>query len=219
MRVFRIHLTSWTASFRYPNLISGFQPTLPVPPLSTLHGLVSAAMGVYYAPEKPEIGFVFQSGGKAVDLETIYQMENSLRNITSNVIRREFLFDNNIWIYTKNERIVHSFHQPYFQLLLGRSGDLASVYEIVEIEVEERQRLTKLKGTIVPFGKYALPAALNALPVCFTNTIPRQNIGTKPYYVLETNYKHTQPISACGFLDYSNPFFKKEGGIEIYWQE
>jgi len=219
MKVFRIHLTSWTASFRYPNLISGFQPTLPVPPLSTLYGLISAAMGVYYSPETPEIGFCFQSGGKAVDLETIYQMEKSLTNIKSNVIRREFLLDNQLWIYTQNEQIATVFQQPYFQLLLGRSGDLASVEEIAEIEVETRQQLTKLKGTIVPFGKYVLAAQINALPVYFTNTIPRRNVGTKPYYILESNYKHTQSISASGFLDYSNPFFEKEGGIEIYWQE
>jgi len=36
MKVFRIDITSWTASFRYPNLISGVQPTLEVPPLSTI---------------------------------------------------------------------------------------------------------------------------------------------------------------------------------------
>ena len=219
MRVFRIYLTSWTASFRHPNLISGFQPTLPVPPLSSIHGLISAAMGSYYASEKPEIGFVFQTAGKAVDLETIYQMENSLRNITSNVIRREFLFDNHLWIYTQNRQIAEAFQKPFFQLLLGRSGDLATVNDISEIETEQQFELFKLKGTIVPFGKYMLAAAINALPVNFTNTIPRRNIGTKPYYLLDSNYKQTQRISANGFVDRTNRFFEKENGVEIYWQE
>jgi len=219
MKVYRIYLTSWTASFRFPNLISGFQPTLPVPPLSTIHGLISAAMGSLYAPEKPEVGFVFFSSGKAVDLETIYQMENSLKNITSNVIRREFLFDNHLWLYTQNKNIAEAFTKPYFQLLIGRSGDLATVEEIVEIDVEDRQQLCKLKGTIVPFGKYVLAAAINALPMSFTDTIPRRNIGTKPYYLLESKYKQTQPLIAHGFLDRTNCFFEKENGIEVYWQE
>lgn len=219
MKVYRIYISSWTASFRYPNLISGFQPTLPVPPLSTIHGLISAAFGTYYAPQQPEIGFVFQAGGKAVDLETIYQMRNSLRDITSNVIRREFLFDNHLWIYTQNRQIAKAFQKPFFQLLLGRSGDLATVNEVAEIEAEQRLELFKLKGTIVPFGKYMLAAAINALPVYFTNTIPRRNIGTKPYYLLESNYKQTQSISANGFIDRTNRFFEKEDGIEIYWQE
>ena len=221
MKAYRIYLTSWTASFRYPNLISGFQPSLPVPPLSTIHGLISAAMGSYYAPEKPEIGFVFQTIGKAVDLETIYQMENSLRNITSNVIRREFLFDNHLWIYTRNRQIAEAFKRPFFQLLLGRSGDLATVNEVAEIEAEERLELFKLKGTIVPFGKYVLAAAIQALPMNFSNTIPRRNLGTKPYYLLESKYRQVQnqPISANGFIDRSNRFFEKENGVEIYWQE
>ena len=219
MKVYRIHLSSWTSSFRFPNMISGFQPTLPVPPLSTLHGLISAAMGSYYAPDKPEIAFVFQTGGKAVDLEMIYQMNNTLKNIKSNVVKREFLFDNNLWVYTKNSNIVKAFERPFFSLLLGRSGDLASINNIEEIEVEEKQQLTKLKGTIVPFGKYMLAAAINALPVNFTDSIPRRNIGTKPYYLLESNYKQTQPISANGFIDYSNIYFEKQDGIEIYWQE
>ncbi len=219
MKVFRIYITSWTASFRFPNLISGFQPTLPVPPLSTIFGLVSAARGEYYVPQEDKIGFVFQTGGKAVDLETIYQMQNSLKNIKSNVIRREFLFDNHLWIYTQDKRIADAFNNPYFQLLLGRSGDLASVNEVVEIEVESTIKLTKLKGTIIPFGKYMLAAAINALPVYFTNSIPRRNIGTKPYYLLESNYRQTQDMDAAGCIDFSNDFFNKEKGIEIYWQE
>ena len=219
MKVYRIHLSSWTSSFRFPNMISGFQPTLPVPPLSTLHGLISAAMGTYYAPQKPEIGFVFQTCGKAVDLETIYQMNDTLKNIKSNVVKREFLFDNNLWVYTQNSNIVKAFERPFFSLLLGRSGDLASLNNIEEIEVKEKQQLTKLKGTIVPFGKYILAAAINALPVNFTDSIPRRNIGTKPYYLLESDYKQTQAISANGFVDYSNIYFEKEDGIEIYWQE
>ena len=48
MNVYRIYITGWTASFRYPNMISGFQATLPVPPLSTIIGMSSAAKGSYY---------------------------------------------------------------------------------------------------------------------------------------------------------------------------
>ncbi|MDZ7336749.1 MAG: type I-B CRISPR-associated protein Cas5b [candidate division KSB1 bacterium] len=221
MKVFRIYLTSWTASFRYPNLISGFQPTLPVPPLSTVHGLISAALGRYYAPEKPEIGFVFQTSGKAVDLETIYQIKISSDEVIPNVVRREFLFDNHLWIYTQMRYIADAFQRPFFQLLLGRSGDLATVNDIAEIEVEPTTILTRLRGTIIPFGKYALAAAIQALPMNFSNTIPRRNIGTKPYYLLESRYRQakTQPILANGFIDYSNRFFEKQNGIEIYWQE
>ena len=212
MKVYRIYITSWTASFRYPNLMSGFQPTLPVPPLSTLYGLISAALGKYYAPEKPEIGYFFQSKAKTVDLETIYQMKNSLKGITSNVMRREFLYDNHLWLYTRNPDIVSAFQSPYFQLLLGRSGDLASVMDIQEPEVELRPNLKALKGTIIPFGKYEMAAPIHALPMYFSDTIPRRNIGTRPYYLLNAGYKQGTPINASGFYD-------TQLKTEIYWQE
>ena len=35
------------SSFRYPNILSGFQPTLPVPPISTVLGIINACAGTY----------------------------------------------------------------------------------------------------------------------------------------------------------------------------
>ena len=214
MKIHRIHISSWTASFRYPNLISGFQPTLPVPPISTIYGLISAATGKYYAPEKPEIGFVFKAASKEIDLETIYQMNDTVKNVKSNVVKREFLIDANLWLYTENPVIVEAFEKPYFQLLLGRSGDLATVNSICEIDVETRTQLSSLRGTIVPFGKYLLAAPIQALPMYFSNTIPRRNIGTRPFYLLDSNYKQSSPITASGIFD-PDP----ELNTEIYWQE
>ena len=52
MKVFKIDITAWTSSFKYPNLISGFQPTLEVPPISTVLGLINAAAGKYIKYDK-----------------------------------------------------------------------------------------------------------------------------------------------------------------------
>jgi len=212
MKVYRIYITAWTASFRYPNIISGFQPTLSVPPLSTIYGLISAAMGVPYVPHQIEIGYFFHSSQKFVDLETIYQLNGTLKNIKSNVIRREILFDNELLLYVKDKKIAEAFEKPYFQILLGRSSDLATVNEIKELTVDPVQELTNLRGTIVPFEKYELAAPLSALPIYFTDSIPRRNVGTKPYYLLDGNYKQGYAIRAPGFFDF-------EKNLEIYWQE
>ena len=75
MKLYTIDLTSWTASFRYPNLISGFQPTLEVPPISTVLGLINAAAGRYIPHQQLTLGYYFQFETKCVDLETIYQIE------------------------------------------------------------------------------------------------------------------------------------------------
>ena len=90
MKVLRIKVEGWTASFRYPGFISGFQPTLPVPPVSTIYGLISAARGEFTVPEDVSTGYVFDFESKAVDLETIYELSPGL-SAKSNVVKREFL--------------------------------------------------------------------------------------------------------------------------------
>lgn len=220
MKIYRIHLSSWTASFRYPNMITAYQPTLPVPPLSTINGIISAAMGHYFVATIEKIGFVFRSSGKAIDLETIYQTGRSLTGIKSNVIKREFLFDNDLFLYANSENIARAFRQPVFQLLLGRSGDLARVHSIVEFERSQLNKLKKIRGTIVPFQPYHLPAALQALPMHFTNDLPRRNFGNKAYSLLPFDYPEIAGagIAAAGFSD-EFMFDRKTIKWEVYWQE
>jgi CRISPR-associated protein Cas5t len=195
-------------------MISGFQPTLMVPPLSTMNGLISAAMGKYFAITTQRFGYVFYSSGKTVDLETIYQIGHS--GVKSNVIKREFLFDNHLWMYTDSQEIKNAFEKPVYPLLLGRSSDLASVKEITCIDREEKTELKHLQGTIVPFAKYPLPGTIQALPVCFSPDIPRQNIGTRPYCILEEKTKET--ISAKGIAD-KVITHGEQHEWDIYWQE
>jgi len=212
MRAYRIHISSWTASFRYPNMISGFQPTLPAPPFSTINGLISAAKGNYFYPETEKIGFVFQAGEKTIDLETIYQMGNALTQIKSNVIKREFFSDVELYLYTDSKTISDYFKNPEYPLLLGRSGDLASVRKIETIEIKEKNELSRLRGTVIPFKGNLIAGSIQALPKYFSNTIPRKNIGTQPYLILESNYKQDKIINALGFSDYDKKW-------DVYWQE
>ncbi len=218
MIIYRIHITSWTASFRYPNMISGFQPTLPVPPMSTINGLISAAMGNYFIVTKEKLGFVFSSKGKQTDLETIYQMGNAITGIKSNVVKREFLYDVDLILYTDSIEIKNAFENPFFPLLLGRSSDLATVRNISELLVKEMDTLQKIKGTIIPFVKYPLPSQIQALPIYFTNSFPRQNRGTKPYCLLPFNYQNNTKVKAKGIKD-KFILDNKEFEWDVYWQE
>ena len=212
MKVYRINISSWTASFRYPNLISGYQPTLPVPPLSTVIGLISAAKGCYFVPKSEKIGYVFLYKTKATDLETVYQMGyGKLKEIKSNVIKREILFETELFLYTDSEPIVEWIKKPKFPLLLGRSSDLASVDEIIEMEVLEKNFLDKLKGTIVPFKYGLIPGIIQALPKYFSDTIPRRNIGTEPYTVLDWKNGYVR-VKANGFYDEGKDW-------DVLWQE
>src|SRR5699024_4724676 len=111
MKVHRIDITAWTASFRYPNLISGVQPTLEAPPLSTVLGILNAASGQYLRHQQLEIGYYFEFLGKTFDLETIYMIRSNSKGqpsnkAKSNVIEREFMADVKLFLYLKDETIL-----------------------------------------------------------------------------------------------------------------
>jgi CRISPR-associated protein Cas5t len=214
MKAYRVSLTSWTASFRYPNLISGYQPSLVVPPLSTIYGLISAAAGDYVSARDAAVGYVFRFRAQTIELETIYQFNAKSSPLTtkSNVIRRQVLFDNSLWLYVTEPRIAEAFRNPHFQLLLGRSSDLASVDGVDEVELSEREELTALKGTAVPMGTVPLGVPIQALPISFTNEIPRKNLGTRPFFLLEYEYRQTEALPVKGYLD-------PELSHEVYWHD
>lgn len=184
MKVFRVHIRGWTASFRYPVFVTGFQPTLPVPPLSTIYGLISAAKGYLVTPADTAVGYVFKSSGKAVDLETIYELAETLK-AKSNVCRRELLFEPNLYLYFDDHAIAATFEKPYYPLLIGRSTELAMVEEIKEIELEERIGVP-LGGTVIPFPLEGIFGPLQALPTHFTDEIPRKAVGTRPFYMVDS---------------------------------
>lgn len=188
MDIYRIKITSWTASFRYPNVISGYQPSLDVPPLSTVLGLINACAGYYIEYTDLEIGYYFEYKAKGKDLETIYQVEFDKgapkKQVKPNVLNREFLYDCTLYVYTKDADIASLFKAPVYQIMLGRSGDLATVEEIKKADVDLVENAENIRGQIVPlFGNY-LPGTIQALPQYFTNTIPRENLGTEPYSVI-----------------------------------
>lgn len=188
MEVYKIDITSWTASFRYPNLISGIQPTLEVPPISTVLGLINAAAGRYIEHKNLKIGYYFEYEGETEDLETIYQISSKdmrpTNDAKSNIIYRKFLFNNFLRIYTPDSAIKNYLAEPHYQLLLGRMNDLATVTHISEkVTLVKNDYSFNLRGQLVPF-KFYLPGQIQALPKYFTDEFPRKNLGTEPFSVI-----------------------------------
>jgi CRISPR-associated protein Cas5t len=198
MKVARIYIRGWTASFRYPAFISGFQPTLPVPPLSTIYGLLSAAKGELITPSDTKVGFVFQSQGRAEDLETIYELHDTPLRANTNVVKRELLYEPELFLYVSDLSFVDCFRQPCYPLLLGRSTELAVVVKSELFELEERSNV-RVGGSIFPFNaESGVTGILQSLPTHFTNEIPRRAIGTRPFCLVETDFsgktKNKRPL-------------------------
>lgn len=174
----RVKLRAWTASFRFPTFQSGYQPTLPVPPPSTIQGVLSAAKGEpVYLTEIPYVGYVFRSEGLGVDLEKIY----ALGKVETDIMRREFHYGAELYLYLSDEWEEH-FKRPKYQLLLGRSSDVATVEEIKRVELEEKE--APLGGTVVPIG-IGLPGMVHSLVVEYDySSVPRRARLVKPFVVL-----------------------------------
>lgn len=189
MEIYRIIISSWTSSFRYPNIISGYQPTLLVPPISTVLGLFNACSGKYLTFDEIELGYYFDYEVKSKDLETIYQVKINnnkipVNQVKSNVINREFLYNCRLFLYLTDIQYLKLFEKPFFQLLLGRSNDLATVESMEQVSLQKIENANKIKGQIIPFAGNFLPGTIQALPKYFTNTIPRNNIGTEAYSII-----------------------------------
>lgn len=214
MKAYRIHLTSWTASFRYPNLISGFQPSLIVPPLSTVYGLISAAAGKYICAVDVDVGYLYRFESQLIDLETIYQFgaKSNRLSTKSNVIRRQILLDNSLWLYLTDTNMAEAFQKPHFQLLMGRSNDLATVEAVDAVELEILSSLKCLRGTTVPLKNIPLAAPIQALPISFSDTAPRKGIGVRPFFLLEYDFEQQETLPEQGFFD-------TELGHQIYWHD
>lgn len=181
MRAYRVELNGWTASFRHPQLISGTQPTLPVPPPSTIYGLVAAACGEWIDPAACPLAYVFKHAGRASDLETIYQFSNSA-SAMSNVVWREWLVEWRLWIYFEDLAWAQKFEHPVYPLLLGRQQELAYVSELHEVSLE--QRVTKLCGTAVPFPLSGASGMLLALPIVMSPESPRKPLGVRKWQLV-----------------------------------
>ncbi len=174
----RVKLKAWTASFRFPTFQSGYQPTLPVPPPSTIQGVLSAAKGEpVYLTEIPYVGYVFRSTGIGLDLEKIY----ALGKVETDIMKREFHYGAELYLYLPDEWEEH-FRRPHYQLLLGRSSDVATVEEIKRAELEEKE--APLGGTVVPIN-LGLPGMIHSLVVEYDYfNIPRRAKLVRPFVVL-----------------------------------
>ncbi len=189
MKAVRVRISAWTASFRYGGFMIGFQPTLPIPPLSTVFGLISAAAGKIVTPHDTFLAYTFRSHGRGTDLERILEIEPG-KGGKWNVIKREQLLFPEMVLYIDTS-FEQAFRFPHYQLLLGRSTDLACVDSVDTVDLEvvsETQEFHFGRGiyTSPPAG-YNL-ATMYALPVYFTDAIPRRAVGTRPFMMVTEEY-------------------------------
>ena len=188
MKLYRVLITAQTASFRYPNFISSNQLSTKAIPYTTIAGMVASATGDDKLIDF-RFSYIFRYQSSYVDLETIYKFEkkgNSVNNknvVQDPTFKREILFDCYLTLYFEDEKIANAFKSPTFQLLLGRSGDLARVLEVKEVEVIKSNQII-LNGTIVPFNEFKSSGEIYAMPKYFGySNIVRKPREVQPFLI------------------------------------
>lgn len=191
----RIVLTAYTASFRVPPFV-GHQLTLPVPPLSTIFGLISAAAGRWIMPEEVNwLAYRCTYESKASDLEVIYTVERQKpdqppRFVNRNVFQRELLTFPHLTLYLP-PKWEHVFRKPRYTLLLGRTQDVASVESITQTELLTVQS-GSVSGVLLPFeliAKNNVSAWLQRLPVAFTDEPLRKPIRMHLFGIVDGRHR------------------------------
>lgn len=149
MEVLKIELEGVMTSFRYPHLLTGRQPSFPLPPPTTIYGHIASALGNYPPPDSFQFAYTFTHAGRVDDFEHTWLIKPDKRkqkrgkdpyNITLNMnpTVRELLSQPRLTLYLTRTDWFDSFRNPKFPVLLGRSQDLASYTRVEVVKLEER---------------------------------------------------------------------------------
>jgi CRISPR-associated protein Cas5t len=164
MKVLKVVLEGVTTSFRYPHFLVGRQPSLPLPPPSTIYGHIAGALGYYPDPRSLEFAYSFSCAGSCDDLETQHILSIStgsldkkwgyIKNLEggANPAYRQVLLFPRLNLYVKATNLdeyYRAFREPRYAVILGRSQDLATYTEVSLIELEAGSE-GYLEGTLLP---------------------------------------------------------------------
>jgi len=164
MFLFKINAFAATASFRIPENHT-FQQTLPLPPITTLTGIMGAALGLSFKEVmqfRKEKGILFgvigSSSGEMRDLWKYKKMKSSYKEDGSDrqdILIREFMTDFSLTVAvgSMNEAVLSEvrdgFLNPRYALSAGNSDDLLKVHRIGPI-LETREELgSKFENTVI----------------------------------------------------------------------
>lgn len=173
-----IHIRGWTATFRLPLLYSGTGLTSPVPPYSTLIGMIGCMAARDLSPQDVgRIGYIFRSESKAIDLETTKRLSmNEKGELVPNIrkgdgiAKREFHINPDLHLYLENLELRQFFEEPQNIPTLGRSQDICWIESIKEAQSEPKEE-GSVRGTLVPFPTNGATGLILLLPDWFDNRV------------------------------------------------
>lgn len=187
LKLLNVKIRGWTATFRLPFLYSGTGLTSPVPPYSTILGMIgNIAAREIYPSDVGRIGYIFQSDGTAMDLERTVRFNLKNNTFQPNmgkrkygIVNRQFHVNPRLDLYIENLELAEVFEKPNNPPALGRSQDVCWIettkegeyrgkcYNVVEAEPVNEAGIS---GTLVPFPQEGAGGIIMLLPEWFDNS-------------------------------------------------
>lgn len=171
-------IRGWTATFRLPLLYSGTGLTSPVPPYSTLLGLIGCIAAQDLSPQSVgRIGYIFRSDGKTIDLETTKRLSMDNKGKLGpntrkgdGIAKREFHVNPELHLYLENLSLRRFFEEPQNIPTIGRSQDVCWIESTKEVTCKIVSE-GSVRGTLVPFPTEGATGLIVLLPDWFDNTV------------------------------------------------
>jgi CRISPR-associated protein Cas5t len=217
MEAVRVEIRAYTASFRIPGMMS-YQITSPVPPPSTVYGLLAAATGREVTPEETWIAYRLTYRAMQEDLEKviIYDEKGPVwlkaqYEPKTNVLRRQFLFEPHLTLYIQPGVVAEAFLKPRYPLVLGRSQDVAYVENLTHTALEPVQE-AEVAGVLLPFpiADPRMKSRLMSFPTFYSVAPGRRPRAVKPFHVIDGLLKNERlsiQKVAVADLFYSEPAY------------
>ncbi|KCZ73137.1 CRISPR-associated protein Cas5 [Candidatus Methanoperedens nitroreducens] len=206
MFLFSIKGIAITASFRVPETHT-FHQTLPLPPKTTIIGMIGAALGLnlenaHKYTDKNEIlvSIYGKHKGMMKDLWNYRKLTGKEKNYTSEDIKnrrhysiliREYLCYNDFIIYFASnnldplEELRNAMLSPVYALTAGNSDDLLKIYTISNIITLQAEKLNQFEYTILPEDvskSYKPDVDFSLIPIT-------QTIYTPQVFLLPTRFE------------------------------
>jgi CRISPR-associated protein Cas5t len=175
VKLLHVRIKGWTATFRLPLLYTGTGLTAPVPPYSTLLGLIGSLASREIQPHEARIGYEFRSEGLALDLERTQRLMMNIRtrrlrpHPERGIAKRQFHVRPELDLYLDNLAFRSVFESPQNLPCLGRSQDVGWITS-VEILNAEPVEEGIVRGTLIPFPESSAGGIILRLPEYFSNT-------------------------------------------------
>ena len=174
MKALHVRFEGLTASYPYPFLRSGTALTLPVPPYSSVLGMLGACVGSDIVPQDLWLGYEFACGPfTSIDLERTERLQTDKQgqlraNPERGVAQRQFHIFPKLDVYVNDISIMPALLAPVTPPRFGCSQDLAWVKIVREIELVPIDQ-GGVRGTLVPYPETRIGQILPPLVDFYMN--------------------------------------------------